>query len=165
MSEKLGEVSIEDTASPQDLAAVQDLFDQAGLQVTVSANYFRKSLDPSPWIVFISMGTGLFLGQIIKRAADDSYDAARRFVVELWATRRAQAGTHGNVVLDDRKHRQRVMLDESLPTDAYRSLDEASKVQQERPRSGVLVYDSTTGTWQDSWEVARRSQRTAPDEA
>ncbi len=62
--ELLGRVSIEETASPEDLAVVQDLFAQAGLQVTVSANYGRRSIEQLPWIVFISMGAGVFVGQI-----------------------------------------------------------------------------------------------------
>lgn len=143
------DVSLESTASDEDLQAVAALFDEFGLRAAVQANYLRKAEGPLPWLVNILTPANVFVGAfalaVIKRFADDMYDAARRLVVQLWRSRKQHAGPEGNVVLHDDELHVRLLLEEDLPAEAYQAL--ARLDPREVSRKGTLHYDRARDRW------------------
>jgi hypothetical protein len=121
--DELLEVSVEDTASAEEVELVRQAFEAVGVHADVEANYGRKSVgELLPWIVSIGGPIGIFVAAFAKKLGENSADGIGRVVKDLYERRSSASPTtaaSGHVVINDRFT---VVLGEALPIEAYQQL-------------------------------------------
>lgn len=125
------EVLLEETATPEEVDAIQRLLSEAGLEAEARAAYARRSVGELPWVVMLSMPFGIFAAAFLKsygenlgeHAADSTAEAARHVRAWITSVYAARPG-EGHVLLDDTEHNVQVLLDADLTQEAAEALFE-----------------------------------------
>lgn len=154
MTERL-DVILESECSDADLAAVDEVFEVAGLPADVHGAYVRESAGILPWVIIIGLpawAIGVFVKAALEGAGDeagrDGWRALMHLVQALYEARKASRAPQGTVSLDVSAPRLEIPLPPDLPEVAYRRLGEI-----EEPRaslSGILMWDGEAGAWRDA---------------
>jgi hypothetical protein len=145
-------VSLDEAASPEEVAAVTAVFGRAGFEADVDANFGRKSAALLPWAIIVFLGTPLakffwaFFGRLGKRAADDVYPSLREFIKELIAARSSSAAPRGDIRFMDRDGTNLIVSAEI--TDE--AIDALAQLDWEAMRGGWLLWDTERGEWRDA---------------
>jgi len=139
------EVFLDSSAPAEDVAAVREAFNEAGLMATVRPSYKRKGIGDFPWVVMISVPLMAFLTGFANAAGKDAYDKLKKPVCAIWAKRTKNSGTSGSFTIVDTKSGVSVLLDPDIPGDAY---DALAKLDIDSLRgTGVLKYDKDEKRW------------------
>lgn len=136
---EFAEVSLDANATEEEVRAVERAFDEAGFPVIVDAGLEFRSRYPDviPWTVVLIAPLGVFLSAIAKRAADDTYDALKRWLVQLVEARREG---RGQITIDEPD--RDIVLTTETPDEALRQL-----AAGEIPESGYVVWDDDERVW------------------
>jgi len=144
---ELGELDVllDSSAPAEDVSAVREAFNNAGLLVTVRPSYERKSIGDFPWIVMVSAPLTAFLTAFAAAAGKDAYEGLKKLVHSIWAKRTTTSGTSGSFIIIDSKSGIWVFLDPDIPDDAYSAL---TKLDLDSLQGlGVLKYDKDEKRW------------------
>lgn len=150
------EILMDDTASAEEVAAVEQVAGTSGLHWDVRPDYGRKSAGDLPWIVMLGVPLGTMLtafaksyGETLgKHAADGTAKAAadlRRWLVSLYEARRGD----GQVLLDDPETHTQVLLDRDLPQEAIEALWDVDPAR-DGGEAGHLSWDPAK-RWHAPW--------------
>lgn len=131
-------VTIEREATPEEIKAVQSVFDEAGMPAMVSANYGRHSAVHPDWLVVIEYPLVAFVSGLAAKAAADSWDSLRRFIERLYEVRRLHGYARGWVQIDEGS--RRIALSDLLPPEAFPQLAELDE-------TGEYWWDDAEATW------------------
>jgi hypothetical protein len=140
------EVAIDSWASTDDQQAVDAIFEECGIDVSMRV-IIRKADIQLPWEVMITagpLGAG-FLAAIGKNAGDDVYRQAKQLVSRLWRSRNQHTGRDGHIVLRDDDFRVELLLQENLPVEAYQAIERIDRSMVER--GDTLHYDRDENAW------------------
>ncbi len=143
----IDEVIVEDTATPDEVAAVKEVFARAGFDVEVDAAFGRRSADVLPWIVSVVLVTPIvaFFASFGAEAGKDAYGAVKAWIAELFAARRKSGNGEGAVELKD-PDGTTLILSTRYPKDA---IDALARISWDQHRGGYLTWDSEAGEWRD----------------
>jgi hypothetical protein len=131
-------VAIEREASPDEVAAVQRVFDEAGTPAVVSPSYGRYSVFHPDWLVIVEWSALAFASGLAAKAGGDTWDALRDFVTRLHRERRALGHEQGSVEIDEGS--RQIFLHDALPREAYQALAQL-------PEEGTYHWDVKSGGW------------------
>ena len=142
------DILLDSDASDSEVAAVMDVAREEGIESSVQANYFRKSLGELPWVIFLSVQVGVFFSAFLKAAGQeagrDAYLGIRRLVSRLYNARR---NSNGSVVLLDDNTRTHITLNADLPEEAYKQL---AQIDPEQLKGGYWTWDFDQKKWSQS---------------
>lgn len=145
-------VIVESEASSLALRAVRDALDDFGLrEVEVEASYPRRSADPLPWIIEITVAAPIaaFFIEVAKAAGksagEDAWKTFKGFVEHVRRKRREAGPEAGTVSLGIGSIE--VPLADDLPETAFEQLRLVD--EESAPFSGILKWDSGTEQWVD----------------
>jgi hypothetical protein len=139
------EVLLDSSAPAEDVAAVREAFNDAGLMVTVRPSYERKGIGDFPWIVMVSAPLTAFLMAFAAAAGKESYEGLKKLVRSIWAKRTKTSGLSGSFTIVDSKSGVWVLLDPDIPDDAYSALAKLDMDSMKRPN--VIKYDKDKKQW------------------
>lgn len=139
------EVSLDSSALAEDVAAVKEAFNDAGLMATVRPSFERKGIGDFPWIVMVSAPLTAFLTAFAAAAGKESYEGLKKLVRTIWAKRTKTSGPSGSFTIVDSKSGVWVLLDPDIPDDAYSALTKLDFDSLQGP--GVLKYDKDEKRW------------------
>jgi len=137
----VAEVGLEAGADQAELAAIEDLLDEAGVLSVVRANIEHRSAGPLPWSIFIEAPIGVFFTTLAARAAGDAYEPLKRLVLRIFELRRRPDRPDGTIRLDE--NGRTVILTDKIPDEGFRQLTAG-----ELPSTGYFVWDEEKGGWQ-----------------
>jgi hypothetical protein len=119
-------VDLEVEAIPEEVAAVQAVFDEVGFPVYVSANILRHGADPLPWIISIGTAVGVVLNffngtveTFLKPTAEQEGKRFSDWIDRLHTARRDKPGA---IVIDHSDENPEVLLERGLPPEAFEQL-------------------------------------------
>ena len=139
------EVLLDSSAPAEDVAAVREAFNDAGLTATVRPSCERKGIGDFPWIVMVSVPLTAFLTAFAAAAGKDAYGRLKKLVSTIWAKRTKTSGSSCNFTIVDSKSGVWVLLDSDIPSDAYSALAKLDLDSLQGP--GVLKYDKDEKRW------------------
>lgn len=141
------EVLLDSSASADEVTAVREVFNDAGLMVTVRPSYKRKGVGDFPWIVIISAPLTAFLTAFAAAAGKGFYKELKKLVHSIRSKRTKTSGTRGDFIIIDSESGIWILLNPDIPEDAYRALAELDL--DAFLGSGVLKYDNDEKEWQE----------------
>jgi hypothetical protein len=149
------EVYLENSASKEEIHAIEEAFTAAGLRATVNADLGGKSIGPGElWAMYIVFPFPLFFEELARAAGKqigtqlgneigkDVCAAYRRVIDSIWSAR----GANGGIVQRDNQNGVEAELEADLPLEAY---DKLRKLDLTRFTPGHLKYDRETGDWKN----------------
>jgi len=139
------EVSLDSSASAEDVAAVREAFNDAGLMATVRPSFERKGIGDFTWIVMFTAPLTAFLMTFAAAAGKDSYEGLKKLVRTIWAKRTETSGLAGSFTIIDSKSGVWVLLEPGITNDAYSALTKLDLDSLQGP--GVLKYDKDDKRW------------------
>lgn len=130
-------------ATADELAAVEEAFRRAGLEIRAEATVGRKSAGPVQWVIYVTLATPVaaFFQSFGSEAGKDAYGVVKRWVKDVWAARRG----NGSMVLEDSEH-STLVLSTGIPEDA---LDALRDLDWSENRGAYLVWSERRGEWLD----------------
>jgi hypothetical protein len=138
------DVSIEATASEEELAAVRRAFEDAGLGAEVGAGLEFKSAGPETIVSVLVIGPlTVFLARFVQLAADDAYKTLKAFVQRVCARRERHATALW--LQDETGRRVDIAFGPELPDDAYRAIFELDL--QDIPLNATIRYEDEARDW------------------
>ena len=150
MAERLSidvEWVLDEDASSDEVAAVQQIALEAGLSGPVTATYGRRSIEGEEldWIIQILTRPAVrdFLKEIFQRAVRDRYKGLRKLFPDLFAARQKEQGT---VMISDRGSLTTIVISSpDLPEEAFKQLADLL----ENIEGKYLVWDPDQKSWVD----------------
>lgn len=139
------EVLLEDSASTEDVVAVEEVFRDAGLAAVVKPAIGRKGVGDFPWVVMFTVPLTAFLTAFAAAAGKDAYAGLRNLVRSIWSTRTQATGPSGSCIIVDKGTRVWIHLKPGIPNKAYHALAEIDLESLEPP--AALIYNDNTGQW------------------
>ena len=133
-------------AAPQEIAALEEAFRRAGLDVEVNAVLERKSAGQLvPWVVSVTLTVPIaaFLSTLATEAAKDAYPALKQWVKDVWNAR-SQRGD-GSLALEDPEG-SHVIIATRIPDEAIHGLTEIDWTVK---RGHYLIWDEARDEWRD----------------
>lgn len=139
----LVEVSLDDLASDEEVAAVQAAFDDAGVPAVATANVSQRSAGEVPWVVYAMLPVGAFLTAFGAAAGTDAWHGLKRLVLAIYRARGEAAGRDGSIRLDvgDRT----AILTDQISDEGFCQL-----AHDELPPGGYYTWDDAEGAWHRS---------------
>jgi hypothetical protein len=136
-------VAMDGSASQEEFARVQALFDELDLDLKISRILIRESAELLPWEIIISMSVGTFLTAFAKnagkelgrRVGEGLGDAFKEWLGRLHA---ARAG-RGTVIIRDESIRAEIVLAPDLPAAAIKELAKQVKAGEIGKADGHLI--------------------------
>ena len=144
MAERLSidvEWVLDEDASSDEVAAVQQIALEAGLSGPVTATYGRRSIEELGWIILIQTPVFFFLKSFFEEAGRDSYRGLLKLVSDLRATRQKE---QGHVEISDSRTTI-VISSPDLPEEAFKQLADLL----ENIEGKYLVWDPDQKSWVD----------------
>jgi len=148
------EVSLEEEASAADQAAVARVFESAGIEADVQADYMRRSIGVLlPWLVLILVTAGArFLWAALGGAGDeagrDTWKGLKGLITGLYDARSSSQAPEGMVtIIIDEGKRVEIQFPQGLPDQAYIRIVQIAAPSA--PLSGILKWDEESGAWKD----------------
>jgi hypothetical protein len=150
-----GEVLLDAEATEDEVAGVESVLREAGLDWPVSAAYYRRGIGDFPWVIMLagppSVIVGLFAKKftekLAERAAEDAYVSLKKWVQRLASRRRDRNGT---ITINDPASGTVIVLDPELPDEAYRELPSIDP-EKDGGESGYLSWNDEEGRWAPPW--------------
>jgi hypothetical protein len=122
------EVVLDDAAAPEEVAAVNHVFEECGIQlVPHSRVYLRKSLDDlPPWIVYVVVTAPVqaYFVRLAIHAADATKNGIERWYDRVRAARATSRLRDGSIIVRHETTRIHVILPPGLPSEAFSSAGE-----------------------------------------
>jgi hypothetical protein len=152
-SDVVESVYVEDTATPEQVQAVNDTFARHGIAVTAFPGYSRKSAGALPWVVHITLAAPIaaFFAAVGSEAGKDTYAAVKAWIKDMWEARRDSGNGEGSMNLED-PERSHLILPTRLPD---RALDALAEIVWDEARGDYLVWDDALGQWLDAMRRKR----------
>jgi len=144
---RLGELEVlmDESASTEDVLAVEEAFRDAGLAVVVRPAIGRKGVGDFPWIVMFTVPLTAFLTAFAAEAGKEAYAGLKNLVRSIWSARTRRTGPPGSCIIVDERTGVWIHLKPDIPNEAYQALAEIDLESMEPP--AVLVYDDNTRRW------------------
>jgi hypothetical protein len=144
-------VLMENTAPPDEVAAVRKVLREAGLDLPVEASLARRSLGDLPWHLLLVAPLAKFgwtyAGKVAEKLGERTGDAiADSLAALVKRLRQSRTGPEGRMELEDSVTEARIVLTDDLPDEAYHALREIDLTQPEF-QGNVLVFDPSSGKW------------------
>ena len=143
------DVVLDVEATPQEVAAVEAAFREAGFDADVQAAYERRGIERYPWVVYVTVPVTLFLKKFLELAAEDAWAALKRLVQQVREARKKSLAPPGTVLIRDNATGETIVLLGNEPDEAFQQLAELDNRQTD---SGHLYWDSKIGRWVDAWK-------------
>jgi hypothetical protein len=139
----LVEVSLDELASGEEVAAVQAAFDDEGIPAVATANLARRSAGKLPWEVYATLPVGAFLMAFGAAAGTDAWHGLKRLVLAIFRVRRKATGLDGSIVIvvGDRT----VVLSDQVSDEGFRQI-----AHEALPPGGYYIWDDAEGRWHRS---------------
>jgi hypothetical protein len=136
-------VVVEVESPPAEVAAVEEVFREAGFPVNVQAVIIRRSVGDLSWIIDITLvaGLGAFAVSFSSEAGKDSYAGFKLWIKRLIAARRGS----GSLNFEDAEATQ-LIIPSGITDEA---LDALAEVDWSDTRGGYLLWDTDEGRWFD----------------
>jgi hypothetical protein len=139
----VNEVYLDDTATPEEIAAVRDVFERYGIDAPVEANYMRKSAGVLPWLVHVAIDTAV--GDVLKHLARYAASGVKDWAKEIWRARQASTADRGSITLQDTEGTV-VVIPSGLEDDAF---DALAHLDWDDARGHYLTWDHVERKWRD----------------
>jgi hypothetical protein len=140
-------VEIENTATPDEIQAVQVTLDEFRIPATATATLEpppRGGLEDVPLLIELVTVYGLvkFADTFLTKATEDAYDGLKNLMGRLWS-RKHRPGGYG-VAITDRRSNVRVHLHPRQPAEAFGAL---AAFDFDTLPPGELWFDRDAGEW------------------
>lgn len=125
-------------ADAAEVAAVADLFKEAGFTGSVRAEIEHRSAGEIPFVIYVSVPVTAFLSAFAGAAGKDAYDSLKDFLRRI---REARRNRSGSVVIrnpDGTRDSTVLVLSADLPDEAFEAL---SDLDLEANKGAYLVWD------------------------
>lgn len=139
----INEVYLDDTATPEEVAAVREVFERYGIDAPVEATYMRKSAGVLPWLVHVAIDTAV--GDVLKHLARFASSGVRDWTKEIWRGRQPSAADRGSITLEDGEGTV-VVIPSGLEDDAF---DALADLDWDDARGQYLTWDDVEKEWRD----------------
>ena len=140
----LTRVSIGLETAPEEIEAVQRVFDAASVHALVDPEIARFSVD-SPWVMYLTAPLMPFASRFSGRDDDeggtDAWPGIKQF---LEGVSHAYRGRTGNMVFTDEQSEAMIALSSDLPDEAFAELLRLDLSMVEGKR---ISWDPETGAW------------------
>jgi hypothetical protein len=145
------EVMLEREATPEEIAAVERVLIEAGIDGTVIAVFERQSVGLNPWVLWIVVPAATrFLSAFMAEAGEDAWRRLKSWVLKLYASRATSKAPKSAITLLDEATNEFVLLRDNLPDLAWQLL---FTIDFRETDSGQLRWDFTTNAWRDPWQL------------
>jgi hypothetical protein len=137
------DVLIEATATPPQVAAVNDVFARRGFDIEARPVWERRSADVLPWIVQLTLAVPImaFLQSLGSEAGKDAY----AFVKEVFAARSDSGNGRGAIELSDSEETQ-LILSSEITDEALAAL---ARIDWEQARGGYMLWNEADHQWRN----------------
>ena len=139
------EVTIEAEAPDSEVEALQDLFDRAGIRVTVEPHLLRASVTKLPWAMILRADIAVlslaFLKAFGDEAGRETWRGLKTFVTRVYELRRRPDRRDGQIRVDEKE--RTIVLTDDIPDEGFREL-----LEGETPAGSYLVWDKVERRWQ-----------------
>jgi hypothetical protein len=145
-------VDIDIGASSAEVRDVEAAFSRAGFDVTVEADYVRRSTGALPWVVIVVLGMPVrsFLNGFFETPGKRAYAALEALVKDVWRARHSDVRA-GAIDLVDPVGTH-VILPPQIPDEAIAALGELDWEQLE---GGYLTWNDERRQWENALSAAR----------
>ncbi len=148
MVERQIRISIDEWARDEEVAAVEEVAREAGLDADVEASFGVRGAGTPSWHIVIELaniGIGYWLAGFVGKWGEEANEKFRTLVKRLFKGRENAPAESGTVVIIDPKGNWTVFGD-GLPDEAYDKLLEDSWEDLE---GGYLLWDEARQEWID----------------
>jgi hypothetical protein len=150
-----GEVLLDAEATADEVACVEAVLREAGIDWPVSPAYERRGIGDYPWVIMLvtppsilfTLFTKKFTEKVAELAAEDAYAGFKKWVQRLAARRRDPNGT---ITINDPASGTVIVLDPKLPDEAYRQLPSIDP-EKDGGEAGYLSWNDEEGRWAPPW--------------
>lgn len=138
------EVVTDAEASPEELAALNEAFRRFGFNVEADPAVHARSIDPFPWVVYITLGAPIatFFTTLAAEAGKDAYEPLKGWAKDVFAARNNRPGYAS---ISDPEH-SRLSLRSDLPDEA---LDALKEINWSQMQAGDLHWSDSRREWLD----------------
>jgi hypothetical protein len=138
------EVVTDAAITPDELADLNEAFRRFGFDVQAEPAIHARSIDPVPWVVYITLGAPIatFFTTLAAEAGKDAYEPLKELVKGVLAARRNRPGY---AAISDPEH-SRVTLQPGLPEEA---LDALKEIDWSEMGAGDLHWSRARREWLD----------------
>lgn len=134
-----GEIAMDKQADAAEVAAVSDLFKEAGFTGSVRAEIEHRSAGEIPFVIYVSVPVTAFLSAFAGAAGKDAYDSLKGFLRRIREARRNRSGSVVVRNLGGTNDSTVLVLSADLPDEAFEALGD---LDLEANKGAYLVWDN-----------------------